>query len=344
MKNKCTLFFLLIIVSTSSYSQLPKTKAKLIFTDNDSLIAEIKEEQLYVIQTHIDFRSYDSVNFTRAYPGQIKSVSFIDGRLFETIKTDSVSYFLWCILEGYYNLYTRVEKNGKKTYYLKHAQDDAIHLTETFTEKTINGQLRKVSNYEYAHALIEAMDDDIKISPDIYASKFTEHDLLAIVKKYNEFKGTIYPESAKVNAKSTKISVGILVNSCPVFLSPIPGLGMTFDFYRNRPYEKFSIRTRFSLNLYPSRYDETNKLILAEIPVGLSYSYLNLEKFRFDVLGGISSFMIFDPSSKNEQYKTDFSYSALPYLGAGVDYKFSKSRLRLEFSVFDLNILIAYIF
>lgn len=126
---------------------------------------------------------------------QIKSARFIDGRLFETVKTDSVSYFLWCLIEGYYNLYTKIENNGTKTYYLKHAQEEAIHLTETFSEKTINGQLRKVSNHEYALALVKAMNDNMKINSDIYASKFTEHDILAIVKKYNEFKGAKYPET-----------------------------------------------------------------------------------------------------------------------------------------------------
>jgi hypothetical protein len=159
--SKLLLITTILFISFTSFSQVKKIQAVIVFTDNDTLSVEIKDEQLQKVQIGIQYRKLDSQNFITGFPSQVKSVRFADGRLFESIKIDSATFLLFNLVKGYYGLYAKLENSGLKTYYLRHAQDELIHLTETFTEKVINGQSRMVSNHEYAHQLTTAMSDNV---------------------------------------------------------------------------------------------------------------------------------------------------------------------------------------
>ncbi len=261
------LFFLLLalLASFTSYSQVEKTQAVIVFQNNDTLSAEIQDEQLNLIQTRIYYRQPGENTFSRGLPEQIKSVRFADGRLFESVQTDSVSSLLLCLIEGYYNLYTKAEKKGLNTYYIRHDQDPPIHLVETFTDRYIqeDGEFRRISNFEYAHQLTNAMADNARITMEISEMKFKEDNLVAIVKEYNEFKGTQYPASSFHKRKSIKVSPGLLISGYPI-MSEIyfPGLGICFDFYRNRPYERFSLKTSISFNIADDPIGDRNYLLI----------------------------------------------------------------------------------
>ena len=297
---------LLLLTTFSSFSQTLKIKADIVFANNDSLSAEVLDEQLRDIQKGIKYRDLDSENFKTAYPDQLKSVKFADGRLLETVKTDSVSCLLLNLIQGYYNLYEKFENFGLMTFYLRHAQDEPIHLTETFLEKEIGSKSVKVSNYEYVHKLTNAMADNLSLSTEINTTKFSEYELISIVKKYNEFKGNKYSETDYSQKKSTKIDKGILIFNYldtkdyrVVNLIGVPGVGMSFDFRRNNHYEKFALKTRISISL--EKFENwRNQSWFMITPIMVSYNYLNFTRFQMDILGGISPWFYF--VTKNHTY------------------------------------------
>jgi len=341
---KLSFLLLAFLTAFSSYSQVQKTQAIIIFTNNDSLCAETQDEQLHLIQTRIHYRHSDSSNFVTAFPEQIKSVRFTDGRLFETVKTDSVSFLLLCLIEGYYNLY-KIERNGSISYYIRHAQDTPIHLVETFTDRYIqeDGEFRKISNFEYAHHLTNAMADNPRITMEISETKFVEDELVAIVKKYNEFKGNKYPEPTVNNKKSMKVSTGILISGYP-FITDLhaPGLGMSFDFYRNRPYERFGLKTRVSFNILDYKKDDSYTFLI-EIPIAMSYTYFDKGRVKLDLLGGVASFLMIDSYTMYGRQTNTSIYPGL-YLGTGIDYKIKESAFRFEFSLLTMSFVFAFIF
>ncbi len=345
-KFNYSLLLVVLLASLSSYSQVGKTEAVIVFQNSDTVSAEIKDEQLHLIQTRIYYKQPGANTFSKGLPEQIKSVRFADGRLFESVQTDSVSSLLLCLIEGYYNLFTKAENKGLNTYYIRHAQDPPIHLFETFQdqyEKT-EDEVRRKSNYEYAHQLTNAMADNARLTMDISEMKFTEDNLVSIVKKYNEFKGTQYPASSGNKQKSTKISTGILISGYPLLTDfHAPGLGMCFDFYRNRPYEKFGLKTRVSFNILDYQKDDSYKFIM-EIPIGVSYKYFERTRLNLDVFGGISSFLIIDSDISYGVRETYSTFAASLYLGTGIDYKIKKSALRFEFSLIPMTLIFAYIF
>lgn len=341
------LYFLLIALffALPLYSQVLKTQAVIIFANNDSIRAEIKNEQLHIIQTRIQYKPSGSSNFVTGLPDQVKSVKFDDGRLFESVKTDSVSFLLLCIIKGYYTLY-KIEISGSVTYYIRHAGDSPIHLIETFTDRYIQseGEYRKISNFEYVHQLISAMSDNAQITKEINETKFREDELLAIVKKYNEFKGNQYPVAAIANKKVIKISTGILVKEFPFITERLaPGIGVSFDFYRTRPYERFGLKTHISFNLKDYKKGDRYNLLM-EIPIALSYSYFESGKIKLDLLGGASTFFVINSYTSYGHRSTLADVYPLLYLGTGIDYKVKKSALRFEISILTRSFILAYIF
>jgi hypothetical protein len=340
------LLVVLMLGSLSSYSQVDKTEAIIVFQNSDTVYAEIKDEQLHLIQARIYYRQPGANNFSIGLPNQIKSVKFADGRLFETVKTDSASFLLLCLIEGYFDLYTKAETKGLNNYYLRHAQDQPIHLFETFQDQyeETEGEVRRKSNFEYAHQLTNAMADNAKITMKISEMKFKEDNLVALVKEYNEFKGTLYPAFSGKKQKSTKISTGILISGYPLLTDfHAPGLGMCFDLYRNRPYEKFGLKTRVSFNILDYKKDDSYTFII-EIPIGVSYKYFERSRVKLDVFGGISSFLIIDSDISYGVRDTDSTFAGSLYLGTGVDYKIRKSAFRFEFSLIPMTLIFAYIF
>jgi hypothetical protein len=343
------LYFLLIALffALPLYSQVLKTQAVIIFANNDSLSAEIKDEQLKNIQVRIQYRKPGSDNFVTGLPGLIKSVRFTDGRLFESVKTDSATVFLLRLIEGYYTLYAKVEKNGLNTYYLKHKQDTLIHLYETLTDQyvKVNGELRRLSNFEYVHQLSYAMADNGAITAKINDIKYREDELMAIVKQYNEFKGNIYRKDSNLK-KKMRISTGILINYYPysdIFESQAAGFGISFDFYRNRPYQKIGLKTRFVFNILEFTKNESYKFNI-EVPLALSYNYLERTRLRLYFLGGITSLLFFDSETIDGKRNNSNWGSPSPYLGTGVDFKIKKSALRFEISILPLRYMLDYIF
>lgn len=339
-------FFLLIalLATFSSYSQIRKTQAVIIFTNNDSLSVDIQDEQLHVIQTRIKYRKINSDNIYTGFPEQVKSVKFADGRLFESVRTDSVSCFLLCLIEGYYNLYIKIERKGLKSYYLRHDQNQTIHLIETFSDQVIGRELQRVSNFEYAHQLTFAMGDNVRITMEIIKTKFVENELVAIVKKYNEYRGNKYPESASFKKNSTEISTGILTGGYPFSAQFIvPGLGVSFDFYSNHHYERFTLKSRILFNILDYKKGDSYSMSM-QIPIAVSYNYLDNSRLSLDVLGGITSFLIIDSYTSYGERRSSTSYCLLPYLGTGIDYKIKESAIRFEISIFTLSFMLAYIF
>lgn len=343
---KILLLFIVFLSALSSYSQVQISQAVIIFANKDSLSVEIKDEKLKNVQTRILYREPGSDNFVTGLPGQIKSIRFTDGRLFESVKTDSVSDFLLCLIKGYYTLYAKLEKNGLKTYYMIHEQDTLIHLFETLTDQyvKVNGELRRLSNFEYVHELATAMADNAKITSEINDIKFREDELLLIVKQYNEFKGDKYSEVSNSKKKPTKISIGVLLSYSP-FLTDFRavGLGMSFDFYRNRPYQKFGLMTRCSFNILEYTKNDSYKFGI-EIPVALSYKYLERTRLKLYFLGGITSIVFFKSETSYGKRTNSIYGGALPIIGTGIDYKIKKSALRLEFSIISRSFIFAYIF
>jgi len=345
-KFKYSLLLVVMLASLSSYSQVGKTEAVIVFQNSDTVSAEIKDEQLHLIQTRIYYRQPGANTFSKGLPEQIKSVKFTDGRLFESVQTDSVSSLLLCLIEGYYNLFTKAENKGLNTYYIRHAQDPPIHLFETFQdqyEKT-EDEVRRKSNYEYAHQLTNAMADNPRITMEISEMKFKEDNLVALVKEYNEFKGTQYPASSFHRRKSIKVSPGLLISGYPI-ISEIyfPGLGISFDFYRNRPYERFSLKTSISFNIVDDPIYDRNNLII-EIPIALSYSYYEKGRLKLDFFGGVSSLLVIDSYTSYGHRETFAELHPLLYLGTGIDYKLRKSALRFEVSLITVTFIFAYIF
>ncbi len=343
MRTLPILIFLLVSVF-SSFSQALKTKADIVFTNNDTLSAEIFDAQIRVVQKSIKYRKLDSDNYTTAYPDQIKSVKFADGRLLESIKTDSVYYLLLNQIKGYYNLYSKLESNGVKTYYIRHDKDQPIHLTETFSEKLVNGQREQISNYEYAHQLTKAMADNARICSELSELKFTENQLIAIVKKYNEFKGNDYTNSDNFKKKSAKIVIGVLVNNIFWIGEPAaPGLGMSFDFRRNRPYEKFALHTRLTFNVFEYKNKDTHSMFFS-FPLAVSYNYFDQARLRMDVFGGIVPYLAFDSYLSYGKRTSYTTYSSGLYIGTGIDYKIKNSALRFEIAVIPLSVALCYVF
>lgn len=344
---KILLLIIVVLSVFSTYSQAQISQAVIIFANNDSLSAEIKDEKLKNIQTRVLYREPGSDNFVTALPDQVRSVRFTDGRLFESVETDSVPDFLLCLIKGYYTLYAKLEKNGLKTYYMRHEQDTLIHLFETLTDQyvKVNGELRRLSNFEYVHQLSNSMADNGSITAKINEIRFREDELVAIVKQYNEFKGNKYYEDSNLK-KKMKISTGILINYYPytdIFELQAAGFGMSFDFYRNRPYQKFGLKTRFTFNISEYTKNESYKFNI-EVPLALSYNYLERSRLRLYFLGGITSFVFFDSETSYGKRNNSIWGSPSPYLGTGIDYKIKKSALRFEISVLPLRYMLAYIF
>lgn len=343
---KFLFLFIPLLTAFSAFSQVRSTKSFIVFANNDSLTTEIKDDPLQDIQTRIRYLEPDSKQFITGLPETIKSLKFTDGRLFETIKSDSVSCLLLCLIEGYYNLYSKIESNGLKTYFIRHENDTPIHLFETFRDQYMeaDGKTHKLSNFEYAHILTYAMADNAVITTEINKTRFTEHDLVSILKKYNQFKGDKYPDPAFLNKKSTKISAGILTSAYPFLHSFIfPGLGLSFDFYKNRPYERFKLKTHVSFNILEYKKNDSYKLLF-ETPIALSYSYLDRGRFKMDISGGVTSFLLIDSRTSYNARRTYTSLSPNLYLGTGLDYKIKNSVLRFEFSLLTLSFALAYIF
>ncbi len=342
---KILLQFIALLSVLSSYSQVQRSQAVIIFANNDSLSVEIKNEQLQNIQTHIQYKPHGSNNFVTGLPEQITSVRFTDGRMLESIKTDSVTLLLLRLIDGYYNLY-KIERNGLITYYIRHAEDTPKHLVETFTDKYLkeDGQFHMISNFEYIHELTYAMADNAKITAEINEIKFREDELMTIVKQYNEYKGKKYPEVSKLKKKPTKVSTGILINYSP-FLSDFRavGLGMNFDFYRNRPYQKLGLMTRCSFNILEYTKNDSYKFGI-EIPIALSYKYLEKDRLKLYFLGGITSIVFFESETSYGTRTNSIYGGGVPIIGTGIDYKIKKSALRFEFSLIPSNFILAYIF
>ncbi|MDO9258039.1 MAG: hypothetical protein Q7U54_21175 [Bacteroidales bacterium] len=232
------------------------------------------------------------------------------------------------------------------TYYIRHAEDTPIHLVETFTDRYIQseGEFRKISNFEYVHQLTSAMSDNARITKEINESKFREDELRAIVKKYNEFKGNKYPVSAILKKKLVKVSTGFLVSEFPFTPELLaPGLGVSFDFYRTRPYERFGLKTHISLNLKDYKKGDRYNLLIG-IPIALSYSYFERGRIKLDLLGGASAFLVIDSYTSYGHRNTYTDVYPMLYLGTGIDYKVKKSALRFEISFLTSSFILAYIF
>jgi hypothetical protein len=343
-------FLLLALIALFGSSYAQKTQAIIVFANNDSLSAEVRDEKLNLIQGRIYYRQPGSNAFSKGLPEQIKTVKFADGRLLESVKTDSAQFLLLCLIEGYYNLYRKVEAKGLNTYYIRHAMDTSIHLYETFQDKyeEVDGEIRRISNYEYAHQLTMAMADNARLTVKISDVKFKENELIAIIKEYNEFKGYKYSEAESFNQKPTKVNMGVFINSYPfkTFFNETgfgTGIGMSFDFYKNRPYERLGLKTSISLNVLDYKKDENYNLMM-EIPLALSFTFLDHNRLKMNVFGGISSLFILDSYMSYDTRQTNTFITPCPYLGAGIDYKIKKSALRLELSLFTKSFMIGYIF
>jgi len=174
--------------------------------------------------------------------------------------------------------------------------------------------------------------------------KFREDNMVAIVKEYNEFKGIQYPAFSANKQKSMKMSTGILMSSYPLLTDfHIPGLGVCFDFYRNRPYEKFGMKTRVSFNILEYKKEDSYSFII-EIPIGVSYRYVERTRLTSNVFGGISPFVTIDSYISYGERHTSSDFFAFLYLGTGFDYKIKKSALRFEISLIPMTFIFAYIF
>ena len=343
-------FLLLALIALFGSSYAQKTQAIIVFANNDSLSAEVRDEKLNLIQGRIYYRQPGSNAFSKGLPEQIKTVKFADGQLLESVKTDSAQFLLLCLIEGYYNLYRKVEAKGLNTYYIRHAMDTSIHLYETFQDKyeEVEGEIRRISNYEYAHQLTMAMADNARLTVKISDVKFKENELIAIIKEYNEFKGYKYSEAESFNQKPTKVNTGVFINSYPfkTFFNETgfgTGIGMSFDFFKNRTYERYSLKTSISFNVVEYNKDE-NYNYMMEIPIALSYKFLDHNRVKMNIFGGITSFLMIDSKMRNDTRQTDTYFSPFLYLGTGIDYKIKKSALRLELSLFTKSFMIGYIF
>jgi hypothetical protein len=335
----------IFLLSTSHcYSQYLRTKATIVFAGNDTLQSEILDTPLETIQDHLDYWNPESQLMTSAHPGEVTSFRFSDGRLFKSVGADSTFSFLQCHIEGYYDLFSKADKHGKIAFYIKHNPDDALLLTETFSEKTVDGSIQRVSNHEFAYTLLKAMSDNVKIAQEIYKAKLTEADITAIVRMYNEFKGTLYPEPDDSKTGYVVLATGILINSSPSFAGALPGIGVSFDFSKYHSYRRVSIRTRVSSTFVPETKDLDKSYFVTEIPVMVCYTYLNRQRLKLNVLVGYDSFFFIETVKGDNQPNRDFWYVPAPYLATGLDYRLGKSKLRFEVSPFPFQLLGGFVF
>jgi hypothetical protein len=201
-----------------------------------------------------------------------------------------------------------------------------------------------VSNHEYAHQLTTAMSDNVKLCAEISELKFDEDELISIVIKYNEYKGYSVSNNATTNTKPLKIAIGILANTYFLKNEPAsPGLGMSFDLSRNRPYERFALKTRISFNFKEYTKDESYSVFIA-VPIVVSYNYLDLARFKMDVFGGMASYLTYNSYTSFDLRDSYTTFDPGLYLGTGFDYKINKSALRFEVSVVPISVMLSYIF